>query len=111
MLLNFSLSDFVATPLLNIIFDILKVHAFRKYSTCWVFFNHFLCLCQNSEMLFDLSVTFPTAHLNAYAANIPKLIWKLKSLVLALSEVSLPEMCYTYYESCASEEYKDLVGC
>ena len=30
MLLTFRLSDFVATPALSIIFDILKVPAFRK---------------------------------------------------------------------------------
>ena len=30
---------------LSIIFDILKAPAFRKYSTCWVFFIFGLCLC------------------------------------------------------------------
>ena len=34
---NVFFSDFVATPPLSTIFNIFKVPAFPKYSTCWVF--------------------------------------------------------------------------
>ena len=38
-------ADFIATPPLSIISDILKAPAFWKYCTCWVFCSLFVCVC------------------------------------------------------------------
>ena len=70
---SFGCLPFVTTPLLSIIFDILKAPDFQKYSTCWEFFS--LCLCLQKFFFLKKSYFIEFA-LSLFLNGFPSLIYR-----------------------------------